>query len=657
MEKGTTTSNTLTATLPGVVSSSSTASRRQQLARHIFVCVSVCVLFVLFASMRSFINVSTFGGGGDLDDEGQRVNNEVWDGPVPEPTYEEGRSGFSDDDENDENGERKRKEKSDDDFVEFDTSLNERGKFNRDSRVALRGGEQQQQEAKQLFTNVPQNVCPGQPTKKGLDRLAGDGDELPPAVGPGGDESKYVNISCVYVTEKCANPTTAGGRGIMRRLKFNVNSEEDTKKFLKLAENLPSITEGALGSCAIVANSDNLLKGNRGAEIDMHDTVFRHNTPMKGFAKAIGTKTTFTIVKSNYAGGGGGAGKAQGKGDSKPELAYMLLKNIDLVPKSLKVEGRKVFLRMGGAHPIARLRRELYQLSGTPSKMHPTGGWARPLNLLASRLCERIDVYGFSGNNRGGKYFARKLEVRPAHNMPFEHWTMRYLMSKGKLVFSNVAPTLNAASSQSRADVIDVVMSATLILTGLTLVSIAPRIPETVIMDGYDVNYVDSSLSERCKEELRWSGKTLREAKMSGGKVVFYDGTCCAKDPNALFENETRQIGSVCKEVLTSGKQNYMANANLFPGRFEFIQDDQEMISLIKSNNNTATTAKTTKNNNNKKKGFGLPQNSQAICCVAVGDARLLVLSADRQRGFTKVDQAWFELVAQKLDNAFSSDE
>ena len=240
-------------------------------------------------------------------------------------------------------------------------------------------------------------------------------------------------------------------------------------------------------------------------------------------------------------------------------------------------------------------------------------------------------------------------------------------------VFSNVAPTLNAASSQSRADVIDVVMSATLILTGLTLVSIAPRIPETVIMDGYDVNYVDSSLSERCKEELRWSGKTLREAskcasvtvvelddekdgEMIGGKVVFYDGTCCAKDPNALFENETRQIGSVCKEVLTSGKQNYMANANLFPGRFEFIQDDQEMISLIKSNNNTATTAKTMKNNNNKKKGFGLPQNSQAVCCVAVGDTRLLVLSADRQRGFTKVDQAWFELVAQKLDNAFSDE-
>ena len=246
-------------------------------------------------------------------------------------------------------------------------------------------------------------------------------------------------------------------------------------------------------------------------------------------------------------------------------------------------------------------------------------------------------------------------------------------------VFSNVAPTLNAASSQSRADVIDVVMSATLILTGLTLVSIAPRIPETVVMDGYAVNYEDSGLSERCKEELRWCGKTLREAskcasvtvveidgEKSTGKVVFYDGTCCAKDPRALFENRSRQIGSVCKEVLTSGKQNYMANANLFPGRFEFIQDDQEMLFLKNgTRDNTETTtnenddddddAGTKMNTSTNSKGFGLPQNSQAICCVAIGDERLLVLSADRQRGFTKVDQSWFELVAQKLDNAFLS--
>tara|TARA_B100000519_G_scaffold16307_1_gene12052 strand:+ start:306 stop:1193 length:888 start_codon:yes stop_codon:yes gene_type:complete len=230
---------------------------------------------------------------------------------------------------------------------------------------------------------------------------------------------------------------------------------------------------------------------------------------------------------------------------------------------------------------------------------------------------------------------------------------------------SNVAPTLNAASAQSRADVIDVVMSATLILTGLTLVSIAPRTPETVVLDGHEVNYIDDTMHERCKNELLWAGKTLREASKcasvsvvevvvvvddddddenNSGTVVFYDGTCCAKDAKVLFENRTRRVGSVCKEVLTSGKQNYMANANLFPGRFEFIQDDQEMLSFRETPPTTTAAAK----------GFGLPQNSQAICCVAIGDKRLLVVSADRQRGFTKVDQAWFELVAQKLDNAFS---
>ena len=231
---------------------------------------------------------------------------------------------------------------------------------------------------------------------------------------------------------------------------------------------------------------------------------------------------------------------------------------------------------------------------------------------------------------------------------------------------SNVAPTLNAASAQSRADVIDVVMSATLILTGLTLVSIAPRTPETVVLDGHEVNYIDDTMHERCKNELLWAGKTLREAskcasvsvvevddddddEKNSGTVVFYDGTCCAKDPKVLFENRTRRVGSVCKEVLTSGKQNYMANANLFPGRFEFIQDDQEMLSFREMPPTTTTTAAATHT-----KGFGLPQNSQAICCVAIGDKRLLVVSADRQRGFTKVDQAWFELVAQKLDNAFS---
>jgi hypothetical protein len=89
-------------------------------------------------------------------------------------------------------------------------------------------------------------------------------------------------------------------------------------------------------------------------------------------------------------------------------------------------------LRASGAHPIARLRRELYALYGAKSAKHPSGGWARPLNVLASKLCTRVDIYGFSGD-MGGKYFAKAMKVRPAHEMMFEHWTYRFLQSQGKL--------------------------------------------------------------------------------------------------------------------------------------------------------------------------------------------------------------------------------
>jgi GT2 family glycosyltransferase len=89
----------------------------------------------------------------------------------------------------------------------------------------------------------------------------------------------------------------------------------------------------------------------RGAEIDAHDTVFRHNTPTKGFEKYVGRKSRVVIVKSNYKNGGGGAGSAQGSG-ATPSLAYMVLKNVDQIPKNLKVEGKA-----GGCREKAALDR------------------------------------------------------------------------------------------------------------------------------------------------------------------------------------------------------------------------------------------------------------------------------------------------------------
>lgn len=170
----------------------------------------------------------------------------------------------------------------------------------------------------------------------------------------------------------------------MRKLGFQFQKQatpEDIEKFGKLRQNLPDLSEGSLGTCAIVANSDNLLKAQRGKEIDEHDTVFRHNTPTRGFEKHVGKKTGIVIVKSNYKSGGGGAGKSQGSG-AKPSVAYMILKNVDQLPRGLKVEGKPALLRASGAHPIAKLRRELYGLYGASGRKHPSGGGRRQQHTL-----------------------------------------------------------------------------------------------------------------------------------------------------------------------------------------------------------------------------------------------------------------------------------
>lgn len=234
--------------------------------------------------------------------------------------------------------------------------------------------------------------------------------------------------SCVFLTQNCANPDNAYGRRMSAKMeeagvKGYGRSPAGLKKWDQKRRSLINLGPGSLGSCALVANSENMLKGKRGADIDAHDTVFRHNTPVRGFEQHVGKRSTIIWNKSTY----------QSKsGQGVPELAHALLMNIDKVPPSFRYKSKHIFLRAGAANPLARDRRAMYRLLGRGSRKHPSGGFSRPLNILASKLCTRVDLYGFSGLG-GGKYFSKGAKVRAAHDMPFEHWAYRWLMSKGKL--------------------------------------------------------------------------------------------------------------------------------------------------------------------------------------------------------------------------------
>ena len=76
----------------------------------------------------------------------------------------------------------------------------------------------------------------------------------------------------------------------------------------------PALEKDSLGSCALIGTGDQLLQAKFGDEIDAHDTVIRYNTPIKGYEKNVGTKTTLMFVKGHY------------KTSAKPKLVILMLR-------------------------------------------------------------------------------------------------------------------------------------------------------------------------------------------------------------------------------------------------------------------------------------------------------------------------------------------
>ena len=69
---------------------------------------------------------------------------------------------------------------------------------------------------------------------------------------------------------------------------------------------------------------------------------------------------------------------------------------------------------------------------------------------------------------------------------------------------AQIAPVVSAGSSQSRADVLVIFLSAVLVLTGLQWLSLKPKVPVQVELDGPEVEHLDGALSEKATAEIRW---------------------------------------------------------------------------------------------------------------------------------------------------------
>lgn len=191
----------------------------------------------------------------------------------------------------------------------------------------------------------------------------------------------------------------------------------------------------------------------------------------------------------------------------------------------------------------------------------------------------------------------------------------------GTLLLVNRLLTPGLTESQARSDVMGVILSALLILTGLLWQRVQPISPEAVVLEGEEGFDLNSALPDGVKTELAWASHVLLTNTVTRSVVVYYQGQVLLRR-GVLGPTATVDPGPILKRVLETGKAIYLVNLKIYPGRVEFTY---------------------------------LPPNTQGVICQPLGNQGVLILAANAPRSYTKQDEAWVEGIADKLAYSLGS--
>jgi hypothetical protein len=175
--------------------------------------------------------------------------------------------------------------------------------------------------------------------------------------------------------------------------------------------------------------------------------------------------------------------------------------------------------------------------------------------------------------------------------------------------------TVELTNSQSRSDVLGVILSAFLILVGLIWQQIQAIPPKTVILEGEEGFELASDLPEQIKIELAWASHLLLTNTVTRTVLVYYQDRVLLRR-GILKKNIHFQLGNITKRVLETQKPVYLVDLNLYPGKVEFDY---------------------------------FPDNIQGLICQPLGGKGVLILAANSPRSYTKQDEAWISGIADKL--------
>jgi hypothetical protein len=189
------------------------------------------------------------------------------------------------------------------------------------------------------------------------------------------------------------------------------------------------------------------------------------------------------------------------------------------------------------------------------------------------------------------------------------------------LLLINRLLTPELTESQARGDVVGVILSAVLILTGLIWQQVQPRSPDAVELIGEEGFVLATDLPEAVKTELAWASHLLLTNTVTRSLVVFYQGKVLLRRGILGTKSEVTP-GAILKRVLETQKPIYLVALYVYPGRIEFDY---------------------------------LPENTQGVICQPLGDQGVLILAANAPRSYSKQDENWIIGIADKLAVTLSS--
>ncbi len=183
------------------------------------------------------------------------------------------------------------------------------------------------------------------------------------------------------------------------------------------------------------------------------------------------------------------------------------------------------------------------------------------------------------------------------------------------LLLINRLLTPELTDSQARGDVLGVILSAVLILTGLIWQQVQPRSPDVVELIGESGFILAPLLPTLVKTELAWASHLLLTNTVTRSLVVFYQGKVLLR--RGILGAKSEVIpGPILNRVLEKQKPVYLVDLKVYPGRIEFDY---------------------------------LPENTQGVICQPLGNQGVLILAANAPRSYTKQDENWIGGIADKL--------